>query len=48
MRKGINPQKNRIHELGPYFHQIIVPVYIPNQEGYFRDSFAMPNEPKIN
>lgn len=41
MRIGFNPNKDKIQESNEFFHQVIVPVYIPNQEGYFKDSFAI-------
>lgn len=41
MRIGVNPQKNVKSEEQAFYHQIIIPVYIPNQEGYFKDSFAI-------
>jgi hypothetical protein len=41
MRIGFNPNKDRIQEPNDFFHQVIIPVYIPNQEGYFKDSFAI-------
>lgn len=41
MRVGFNPNKDKPQESNDYFHQVIVPVYIPNQEGYFRDSFKI-------
>ncbi len=41
MRVGFNPHKDKVHTSSDYFHQIIVPVYIPNQEGYFKDSFEI-------
>jgi len=41
MRVGFNPHKDKVQEVSDYFHQIIVPVYIPNQEGYFKDSFEI-------
>jgi len=41
MRIGYNPQKDKVQEESRYLHQIIIPVYIPNQEGYFKDSFAI-------
>lgn len=41
MRKGINPQKNaQVIDTG-YYHKVIVPVYIPNEEGYYRDAFKI-------
>ncbi len=41
MRIGYNPQKDKVQEESRYLHQVIIPVYIPNQEGYFKDSFAI-------
>jgi hypothetical protein len=40
MRVGYNPYKDQILE-GTYHHQVVIPVYIPNQEGYFKDSFTI-------
>ena len=41
MRIGYNPQKDKVQEESRYLHQVIIPVYIPSQEGYFKDSFAI-------
>lgn len=41
MRVGFNPNKNKLQETNDYFHQVVIPVYIPNQEGYFKDSFKI-------
>ncbi|MEO7975757.1 glycosyltransferase family 2 protein [Flavobacterium sp.] len=41
MRVGYNPYKDQPNNNSTYLHQIIIPVYIPNQEGYFKDSFAI-------
>jgi cellulose synthase/poly-beta-1,6-N-acetylglucosamine synthase-like glycosyltransferase len=41
MRIGFNPNKNKPVEPNDFFHQVIIPVYIPNQEGYFKDSFKI-------
>ncbi|MBE0391137.1 glycosyltransferase family A protein [Flavobacterium sp. PL002] len=41
MRIGSNPHKDKLQESNPYLHQVVIPVYIPNQEGYFKDSFAI-------
>lgn len=41
MRVGFNPHKDQVHKKSEYFHQIVIPVYIPNQEGYFKDSFEI-------
>lgn len=38
MRVGFNPQKNQEQHQDNYFHQVILPVYIPSFEGYFRES----------
>ena len=41
MRIGDNPQRNKKINLGDYFHQVIVPVYIPNLEDYYKESFEV-------
>lgn len=41
MRVGFNPNKDKLQTPNDYFHQVIIPVYIPNQEGYFKDSFKI-------
>jgi len=41
MRVGFNPNKDKLQTSNEFFHQVIVPVYIPNQEKYFKDSFAI-------
>lgn len=41
MRVGYNPQKDKTQDGSGFLHQVIVPVYIPNQDGYFKDSFAI-------
>ena len=41
MRIGFNPQKDKKIESSEFFHQVIIPVYIPNGEGYFKDSFII-------
>ncbi len=43
MRKGYNPQKDKLQQKTDYFHQIIIPVYIPNLQGYFKDSLKVFN-----
>jgi hypothetical protein len=43
MRVGFNPHKDMTQPVSDYFHQVVIPVYIPNQEGYFRDSFEILN-----
>ena len=41
MRIGFNPNKDKIKKPDGYFHQVIIPVYIPNNQGYFKDSFQI-------
>lgn len=41
MRVGHNPHKNKQQEDSEYIHQVIIPVYIPNEEEYFKDSFRI-------
>jgi hypothetical protein len=41
MRIGFNPNKDKPVEPNDFFHQVIIPVYIPNHEGYFKDSFQI-------
>jgi hypothetical protein len=40
MRVGFNPHKTKYRKVD-YFHQVIIPVYIPNQEGILSDSFEI-------
>ncbi|QDO94176.1 glycosyltransferase family 2 protein [Formosa sediminum] len=41
MRVGKNPQRNKKINLDKYNHQVIIPVYIPNLEKYYRQSFEI-------
>jgi hypothetical protein len=41
MRVGFNPHKDKLQSVLEYTHQVIIPVYIPNEEGYFKDSFKI-------
>lgn len=41
MRIGFNPYKDQPQEASEYIHQIIIPVFIPNHEGYFADSLRI-------
>lgn len=41
MRLGANPNKDIIQGQNDFYHQVIIPVYIPNEEGYFKDSFTI-------
>lgn len=43
MRIGNNPNKKINQEESVFLHQIIIPVYIPNEEGYFVDAFKILN-----
>ncbi len=39
MRIGSNPNVNKSISVNDASHRVIIPVYIPNNEGYFKDSF---------
>ncbi|MNK66762.1 Glycosyl transferase family 2 [compost metagenome] len=41
MRLGFNPNKDKENSNLTHSHQIIIPVYIPNQNDYFKDSMAI-------
>lgn len=41
MRIGFNPHKDKKSIPNDYYHQVIIPVYIPNQEDYFKDSLEI-------
>jgi hypothetical protein len=41
MRKGVNPQKDKQFLRSDYCHQVILPVYIPNHEDYFKDGLEI-------
>ena len=41
MRIGLNPHKDKPIESVDYTHQVVMPVYIPNLEGYFEKSFEV-------
>lgn len=41
MRTGFNPHKDQPIPASEYLHQIIIPVFIPHFEGYFKDSFTI-------
>lgn len=41
MRVGYNPHRDQPLTTPAYFHQVVIPVYIPHQEGYFKDSFKI-------
>ncbi|WP_166921712.1 glycosyltransferase family A protein [Flavobacterium poyangense] len=41
MRVGFNPNKDKSQESNDFFHHVVIPVYIPDQEGYFKDAFKI-------
>lgn len=41
MRIGFNPNKDKILEKFDFYHQIIIPVYIPHHESYFKDALQI-------
>ena len=41
MRIGDNPKKEKAIEQSEYFHQVVIPVYIPHFEGYYKESFLV-------
>lgn len=41
MRIGTNPNNHKSINLNVASHRVIIPIYIPNAEGYFKDSFAV-------
>ena len=41
MRKGVNPARGKIVETDATYHRIVMPVYIPNIDGYFKESFKV-------
>ena len=43
MRKGKNPSKNIKLQLNESQHRVIIPLYIPNEEAYYKDAFTIFN-----
>lgn len=41
MRVGFNPNKDKVLPKSDYTHQVIVPIYIPHQNDYFKESFQI-------
>lgn len=41
MRIGYNPHKDEAILQSDNLHQVVIPVYIPHQEGYFKDSLRI-------
>lgn len=41
MRVGYNPHKDQVHQEEFYIHQVIIPVFIPHDQDYYRDAFKI-------
>jgi len=41
MRQGFNPYKDQTLEQSDYVFHVVIPVFIPNQDGYFKESFSV-------
>lgn len=41
MRKGFNPNKDKLLEATDFYHQVVVPVYIPHHKSYFKDALQI-------
>lgn len=41
MRIGYNPNKDKPLITNDFIHQVVIPVYIPNHDGYFKDSLEI-------
>lgn len=41
MRVGSNPEKFNNEIINKAYHRVVIPVYIPNFEGYFKDAFEI-------
>lgn len=41
MRNGENPIRDQLIKKSDCFHRIIIPLYIPNQEGYYADALRI-------
>lgn len=41
MRQGFNPNKDQLLQPSKYKHQVIIPVYIPHFDDYFKDSLSI-------
>ncbi len=41
MRVGLNPERDKLLSSSNYIHQVIIPIHIPNNEGYFKESFQI-------
>ena len=41
MRIGYNPNKDKEREGLDFYHQVIIPIHIPEMKGYFKESFII-------
>lgn len=41
MREGENISRDKLIEKRPYNHRVIIPLFIPNQVDYYKDSFSI-------
>ncbi|MGV6845009.1 MAG: glycosyltransferase family A protein [Lutibacter sp.] len=41
MRQGNNPNKDKKNKSSFFNHHVVIPVYIPTDKGYFKDSFEI-------
>lgn len=41
MRKGINPARGTLVETDNAYHRIVIPIYIPKIDAYFKDAFEV-------
>lgn len=41
MKIGYNPNKDKKQEPNDFFHQVVIPVYIPDSKDYFKDSLKI-------
>lgn len=41
MRVGFNPNRNKKLVPSAFWHQVVIPLYIPHAEGYFKDAFKI-------
>lgn len=41
MRKGENKVRHKLTALQPCSHRVIIPLYIPSEEGYYKDAFKI-------
>lgn len=41
MRIGSNPNRNKIESSTDFFHHVVLPVYVPDAQGYFADGFEI-------